>query len=81
MPKKRCRVRSFPTVSRPAPTLLLRVTRSVMPREELAALRFPGLYTVEHVYTPAEAAAREAERQARREAWRAAEFSSGQHAA
>jgi hypothetical protein len=69
MQKKRNRTRVFDVLSSAAPTLLLGVTRSVMSRQELAALHFPGLYTIEHVYTPAEAATREAERQARRATW------------
>jgi hypothetical protein len=70
---KRNRTQLFDTTSTPGPTLLHRVTRRVMGRAELEALQFPGLYTIEHVYTPAQAAEREAERQARQAAWRAAE--------
>ena len=39
-------------------------------REELESFPVaPCLYTIEHIYTPAEAAARELERQERRRLW------------
>jgi hypothetical protein len=73
MQKKRNRTQAFCCWGFAGAATLARVTRTTIPREELACMVSPGLYTIESIFSAEEAAAREAERQARRAVWEKAE--------